>query len=141
MATETSNHWKYQLAVKKIDATLDVFKIILMNNTFVFNKDTHATYADVSASELPTGNGYTQNAKTLTGVVVTEDDTNDRCNIAWANAQWTASGGNIGPSKGSIIIDDTTVDKTVVGFHDFGESKTAVDGGNFNIINISAQIN
>lgn len=123
---------------KKVDFSADSFKIILMNNAFTFNKDTHATYADVSASELATGNGYTANSKTLAGVAVTEDDTDDRAEVIWSTVTWTASGGSIGPSNGAIIFDDTTTDDTVIGYIDFGEAKTATDGGNFNISNIAS---
>ena len=55
-----SNHWKYQLAKKQVDVNADTFKIILMNDTFAFDKDAHATLADVISSpsaELATGYG------------------------------------------------------------------------------------
>lgn len=134
MASELSNHFKYQLSTKKIDFSADSFKIVLMGSGFTaFLKDTHATYSDVSANEMATGNGYTQNTKTLSGVTVTEDDANDRAAVTWSNVVWTASGGSIGPSVGAIIVDDTTADKTVVGFIDFNGSQTATDGGTFTI--------
>lgn len=133
MASELSNHFKYMLGTKKVDFSADSFKLILMASGFTFNKDTHATYSDVSASELTTGYGYTQNTKTLSGVTVTEDDTNDRLEVTWSNASWTASGGSIGPSPGAIIFDDTTTDDTVVGYIDFSGNQTATDGGTFTI--------
>mgnify|MGYP001583980805 FL=1 len=141
MATESANHFKYKLAIGDVGIDTDSFKIILMNNSFTFNKDTHATYADVSASELATANGYTVNTKTLAGVAISEDDTNDRAAVTWSNVSWTASGGSIGPSNGAIIFDDTTVDDTVVGYLDFGAAQTATDGGNFNIINVALNVN
>ena len=61
------NHYKYLLKTKQIDESSDTYKIILMNPTFVFDKDSHAELADVTADQLPTGNGYTQNSKTLPG--------------------------------------------------------------------------
>lgn len=135
MVNALSNHFKYQLCIKKIDFSIDVFRAHLMNNVFAFNKDTHATYADISVSELATANGYTANTKTLAGVSVTEDDTGDQCKVTWTNTSWTASGGSIGPSNGMIITDFTAVDQTVVGYIDFGAAQTAADGGNFNVIN------
>lgn len=133
MASELSNHFKYQSFIGNIDFSNDIFKIILMASGFTFDKDSHATYADVSASELATGNGYTQNAATLANVVVSEDDTNDRANVVWDNYVWTASGGNIGPTPGAIIFDDTSSDDTIVGYIDFGSDQTASDGGTFTI--------
>ncbi len=132
MASELSNKIKYLVAKKVVDFSADSFKIILMASGFVFNKDTHHAYADVSASELATGYGYTRNTATLSGVVVTEDDTNDRCSVTWNNATWTASGGNIGPTPGAIIFDDTVTTPTadpIVGYIDFGGEQTQVDGG------------
>lgn len=137
MANDVSNHFKYKLAIGDVAFDTDSFKIILMNNTFTFNRDTHATYANVSASELATANGYTVNTKMLAGVAISEDDTDDRAEVTWSNISWTASGGSIGPSNGAIIFDDTTIDDTVVGYIDFGSAQTATDGGNFNIISIA----
>jgi len=143
MSSVLSNKIKYLLASKAIDFANDSFKIILMDTGFVFNKDTHHAYANISAYELATGNGYTQNTKTLAGVTVTEDDTDDRCEITWDNVQWTASGGSIGPTPGAIIFDDTVTTPTadpVVGYIDFGGEQTQVDGGVATIANVEVRI-
>lgn len=140
MANTVSNHAKYMLGTGAINFSSDSFKIILMATGFTFNKDTHATYADVSASELATANGYTQNTKTLGTSTVSEDDTNDRLSVTWANAQWTASGGSIGPTPGAIIYDDTTSDNTVIGYIDFTENQTATSGGTFTVPNIEFRL-
>lgn len=143
MATAASNKLKYLLASKIIDFANDSFKIILMGTGFTFDKDTHHGYADVSASELSTGNGYTANTKTLAGVAVTEDDTDDRCEITWSNVTWTASGGAIGPSPGAIIYDDTVTTPTgdpIIGYIDFGGDQTQADGGTATISNIEVRI-
>jgi len=143
MSSVLSNKIKFLLASKAIDFANDSFKIILMDTGFVFNKDTHHAYANISAYELATGNGYTQNTKTLAGVTVTEDDTDDRCEITWDNVQWTASGGSIGPTPGAIIFDDTVTTPTadpVVGYIDFGGEQTQVDGGVATIANVEVRI-
>lgn len=128
-----SNHYKAQLKKKAIDEVNDTFKIILMNTTFAFDKDTHATLADVTADQLATGNGYTQDNKALTTPAVAEDDTNDRARFSCDPATWTAAGGAIGPSGAAIIYDDTTADDTVVGCIDFGSDITIGDGVSFQI--------
>ena len=143
MATTVSNKIKYLLAKKAIDFSADSFKIILMQSGFTFDKDTHHGYADVSASELATGNGYTANTKTLAGVAVTEDDTDDRTEVTWSNVTWTASGGSIGPSPGAIIFDDTVTTPTadpIVQYIDFGGDQTQADGGTATISNIATYI-
>ena len=132
MASTISNKMKYLLATKAIDFSADSFKIILMATGFVFNADTHHGYADVSASELATGYGYTRNTKTLAGVAVTEDDTDNRTEVTWSNVTWTASGGAIGPTPGAIIFDDTVTTPTadpIIGYIDFGGEQTQADGG------------
>lgn len=140
MATQASNKIKYLLATKVIDFANDTFKIILMATGFVFDKDNHHYYADVSASELSTGVGYTAGGATLGGVAVTEDDTDDRAEITWSNATWTASGGSIGPSPGAIIYDDTVESDPIVGYIDFGGDQTQADGGVATISNIEVRI-
>lgn len=143
MANLASNKIKFLLASGAIDFANDSFKIILMQSGFVFNQDTHHAYADVSASELGTGNGYTADTKTLASVTVTEDDTDDMCTITWANVTWTASGGPIGPTPGAIIYDDTVAAPTadpIVGYIDFGGDQTQADGGVATISNIELDI-
>jgi len=143
MASTVANKCKYLLALKAIDFANDSFKIILMGTGFVFNPDTHHCYADVSASELTTGYGYTKNTKTLGTATVTEDDTNDRCAVTWANVTWTASGGSIGPTPGAIIFDDTVTTPTadpIVGYIDFGGEQTQADGGVATISNIAVRL-
>jgi len=143
MAATPTNKLKYLLAKKVIDFSADSFKIILMVSGYTFDVDTHHGYADVSAYELGTGYGYTINAKTLAGVAVTEDDTNDRCSVTWNNVTWTASGGGIGPVVGAIIFDDTVTTPTadpIIGYIDFGGAQTQVDGGVATIANIEVRI-
>jgi hypothetical protein len=137
-----SNHFKYQKNAKQIDLSSDTFKIILMDDTFAFDKDAHATLADVISSpshELPTGNGYTQQNKTLSGGTLTEDDANDRAFRTFDNVTWTASGGDIGPTGAAVIYDDTTGDDTVVGCIDFGMDYTIPNGSSLQLQNITVQ--
>ncbi len=140
MATAVSNHFKYHLGYGGVTIRTDAFKIILMVTGYTFDKDAHEDYADVSASELSTGNGYTVKTKALAGVSLAEDDTNDRLSVTWNNVTWTASGGDIGPSPGAIVIDDTETDDVVVGYIDFGGDQTAVDGATGTVANIEFRI-
>ena len=131
-----SNHWRYQLGKKMVDVSADTFKIILMDDTFAFDKDAHATLNDVISSpshELPTNYGYTQQNKALSGGIWAEDDTEDKGIRTFDNVTWTASGGNIGPTGSAIIYDDTSADKTVVGCIDYGTDYTIPDGASFQI--------
>lgn len=100
---------------------------IVVSETLVDESNTSATIT--ADDEITTGNGYTQDTKTLTTVALNEDDTNDRCEITWDAVEWTASAGSIGPTDGCLIYDDTASDDTVVGYLSFGETVT-ISAGN-----------
>ena len=125
------NHYKYLLKTKQIDESSDTYKIILMNTTFAFDKDAHAELADVTADQLATGNGYTQNSKTLTGVSVTENDTTDKAETRWSDVSWTATGGAIGPTGAAIIYNDSVTGDPIACCIDFGIDNTVPDGQGF----------
>jgi hypothetical protein len=135
VVTTVSNHFKYQVSKKLVDLSADTLKAILMNTTFAFNKDTHATLADVTADQLATNYGYTQNTLALTTLAVTEDDANDRSQMTCDTITWTAAGGDIGPSGALIIYDDTTTDDTVIACVDFGVDITIPSGMSQNFTN------
>lgn len=122
-----SNHYKYQKSIKNITFSTDVFKIILMNTGFVFDKDTHATLADVTSSQIATNYGYVQNDKVLVFTSIMENDSTDSCEILFEILTWVASGGSIGPIGAACIYDDTTSDDTIIGCIDFGEDITITD--------------
>jgi len=135
-----SNHYKYQLGVGNIDFSSDVIKMILLNTTYAFDKDADATLADVTADQLSTANGYTQDNKTLANVTVTEDDTNDQLSVTWDDVTFTASGGDIGPFGAAIIYDDTTADDTVIACIDLGTDRTIVNGESYQFTDIQVTV-
>jgi len=140
VTTTNSNHYKYQLATGNIDFQTDVFKLILMDTSFVFDKDNHPTLASVTANQIATGNGYTQNNATLSGISISEDDTNDRFYASWDNLTITASGGPIEDFTGVIVYDDTTSDDTVIFYTDLDTTVSLTDGLSFIANNISVEI-
>ena len=140
MASRVSNNFRLLLATKVVDFANDTFKIILMQEGFVFNPDTHDLLANVSASEVANGFGYTTGGNTLAGVAVTQNDTDDRVYVTWNNTSWTAAAGDIGPACGAVIYDDTVVNDPLVGFIDFLGSYTEPDGGIATIANIKVTI-
>jgi len=140
MASRVSNNFRVLLATKIVDFSADTFKIILMQEGFVFNPDTHDLLANVSASEVANGFGYTTGGNTLAGVAVTQNDTDDRVYVTWNNTSWTAAAGDIGPACGAIIYDDTVANDPLVGFIDFLGSYTEPDGGIATIANIKVTI-
>jgi len=135
-----SNHFKYQLSTGNVDLSSDTLKVILMDTSFAFDPDTHGTLSDVTASQLSTGNGYSQNAKVLSGVTLSEDSSSDTVTLECDDVAWTADGGSIGPIGAYIVYDDDMSDDTVIYCCDFGFDYTLLDGKIFNIKNINVSI-
>ena len=110
---------------------VDVFKIILMQAGFVFDKDAHHCYADVIASEVANGNGYTTGGATLTGVGCVVDNTSNLAKTTWNNVQWNATGGSLSASGAIIYVDSgATEDYTdaIISYKDAAGTITALDG-------------
>jgi len=122
------NYAKYLIGKGVIHFDLDTFKIILMQDDFVFDPDTHRVAADVYSGQLPTENGYSQNTKVLTGVSITEDSELSQVVIAWEDAEWTAILGSIGPLKSVIIYDDTYQDDPIIMFGELASSLIVSEG-------------
>ena len=142
MANQVPNSFKTMLWKGQIAGVTDTFKIILMQVGFVFDKDNHQDYADVSAWELPTGNGYTVGGQALTGAAIVTDNIEDRSELTFANATWTANGGPI-TTVGAIIFNDSTLvaggdDYTdaIVTFLDANGTQTVADGAALTVSNI-----
>jgi hypothetical protein len=105
---------------------------IVVNETVV--DEGPVTKTVTSDDELSTGNGYTQDTKTVT-ITLAEDLSNDRANAAIATFSWVASGGSIGPTPGVLIYDATDSEFTIIGFLDFGGDVTAESGAPISISN------
>lgn len=142
MSNQIPNSLKSMLWKGQIAAESDTFKIILMAINFTFDKDDHNAYSDVSAFELPTGNGYTSGGQGLTGVDVNTDDVEDRAEVTWDNATWTASGGSLSV-VGAIIFDDSTAEGSgddytdaIVAFIDANGVQTVADGAALTVSNL-----
>lgn len=135
MATKVVQNFLYLMAKGEIDLDTDGLDWILMDTGFTFNRATHHVYADVSASELASGNGYSTKNKPAAGISITRDDSLYKVTITWSNPQWTASGGSIGPSPGAFLLDDSVTDDPLIMYIDFGEDGTEADGGTFTIAN------
>lgn len=134
MAKAVPNSFKVMLWKGQITGLTDAFKIILLEPGFVFDKDVHHSYADISAYELSTGNGYVAGGKALTNVAIVVNNTTNRAETTWDNAQWNASGGSLVASGAAIYNDDTDTaggdDYTdaIVSYKDANGDMTATDG-------------
>jgi hypothetical protein len=134
------NRGKYRQARGEFSLHSDTLKMILMDNTYTPNIDTDHAYADISAKELSTGNGYTAGGQALTTVVVTEDDVNNWTQLTCDDVLWTASGGSIGPTQYIPLYNDTESNDSLIGYIDLGSEHTVSDGGPFSIEDIKIRL-
>jgi len=138
MALQISNNWKRLSAFGPYNFGTDVFRIILMEPGFTFDRANHEEYTDVSANELPGGGGYAVGGLILTGVVVTNDPILAATTIIWDNVTWAVTIDL--QTAGAIIFDDTLAGPDVdpiVGFIDFSGTLTTYAGGTFTIANVA----
>ncbi len=125
------NHWLRVSGLSSIDMSTDTFVITLHNN-YSFN-GSQTQYSQVAATEIPTGDGYTQQNKVLANQVWAEN-----AGLVVFDADdiiWTATDpGTIGPATSAIIYDSTTTNNLLMCNIDFGGSETATNGADFQII-------
>ena len=131
------NEFKYENGKGANDFSAHSYKIILMGSGFVFDKDAHGTYADVSASEISGNGGYTVGGQALTvDSAWAQDDANDKGAIAWEDATFTASGAAFDDFCAAIIYNDSHASDLIVGCIDFETDLSVPDGLTFQIQNM-----
>jgi hypothetical protein len=108
-----------------IDYLSDTIKVALVTSSYSPSQDTHETFADIT-NELGTGNGYTAGGATLSSkTTIYNAPTNTTVHDA-ADANWTASGGTIGPFHYAIVYKSTGTAATspLIGYVDFGADQS-----------------
>lgn len=110
-----------------IDLDNDTFKLALMDTGHTFTA-TNTVWANVSANELSTANGYTSPGQNLSSVTWTESS--GTLTLDAADASWTASGGSIAASDGVLYSDTAATDELAFSV-DFDGLQTAGDGTDF----------
>ena len=131
-----SNKFKFEMGQGKINFTSDAFKVILMKSGFVFDKDAHGVYADISANEITNAGGYTVGGYALTADSAwAQDNTGDKASITWVDKAFTASGAAFDTFCAAIIFDDTPTSPAdiIVGCITFGQDIDVADGNNFQL--------
>lgn len=138
MATVTvSNGFKYEKGIGAVNFSTDVFKIALMGTGFVFDKDVHGVWADVSANEITTTGGYTAGGETLAvDSMWAQDNTGDQGTISWSDHTFTASGANFDAISGGIVYDDTHASDLILGAIMFDSDISVSDGNSFQLQNL-----
>lgn len=76
--------------------------------------------------ELEVIHGYEQ--QVLVNSLLEIDNDSDWAIFTCDDVSWTVDGGNIGPTPGAILYDETASDYPIIGYIDFGGEKTASSG-------------
>jgi len=122
-----------EMLKKEHDLSTDTLKIALMDTAFTFDPATHDAWADVSASEIAAGNGYTAGGQALAGVSVDIVAAENRVEVNANTPAWTASGGAIATTGSAIVYNDTHASKTIVQHINFPATHDTPDGKVFQV--------
>lgn len=126
MADLIYNSCPEDLANGNIDFGSDTFKMMLVTDAYVANKDTHTRRNQVT-NEIANGNGYTTGGANC-AVTVAKDIATDRTVMtfaatSWANATITCAGAVVYKSRGGASSADE-----LVFFNDFGGTVSRTSG-------------
>jgi len=110
------------------DNTTTNIKVMLVDNSYVVDIDTHLTKAEIDALAVEvSGTGYVAGGADVVSRTTTVDTTNDWCRYDAADVVWAAS---TITARGAIIYLDTGVanTSTLISFVDFGVDKVSSSG-------------
>jgi len=121
------NYYAQALATKQLDLSADTFKVMLTNSAP--NPATHTQKSDLT--DISAGFGYSAGgpAMTISAAALASNVWTTKL----ADYLLTASGGAIGPFRYAVLYDDTSTNKILCGFWDYGSSQTLNDGENLSL--------
>lgn len=125
------NAFVQTLANGTINLSSDTMKVMLTNTAPVA---TNSLYADVSGTELASGNGYGTGGVAVTSQSSSQTGGIETVSGTLANPTWTATG-SMGPFRYAVIYDSTATTplKPLIGFWDYGSSVTLTSGQTFTV--------
>lgn len=151
MANFLYNHAAFRIMNGSLDLLTDTLKFMLVNNTYVANRD-HDNVSAASSAEI-TATNYTggfggAGRKILAGKVVTEDDTNDRAELDCNDPVWTALGGALNATIQAILVikeNTNDADSWLIGHIDTSTGTPSLpfttNGGDFTVnVNVEGLI-
>ena len=106
----------YDFACKYLmDGTVDLdtatLKMVLVTSAYTVDLVNHINYANVSANELSTGNGYTSGGVTLTSIAFAA--VTNGFKFSSANVAWNATGTGIPAWRRAVLYLSGTVNSVV----------------------------
>lgn len=103
----------------------DTLKVMLCNTAPLATNGQKSDLTEITAQ-----NGYTAGGNTA--AVTSSSQTSGLFKLVLADpSTFTASGGSIGPFRYAVLYSDTSVNKLLVGFWDYGSSITLASGETF----------
>jgi hypothetical protein len=128
------NKGKASILNGAVDLLADTIKVILVNNTYVFDAD-HNFVSQVSSTEL-SGTGYAagfagSGRKTLAGKAVNEVDASDYAAFDANDVTWTAI--LAGTAAGVILVKEVTVDGDSLLIAHIAFSSVVTNGGDLTL--------
>ena len=119
------NSFVEALAEKVHNLGSDTLKVMLTNTAPVATNTVKANLTEISA-----GNGYTAGGNTAS--VTSSSQTSGTYRLILGDpATFTASGGSLGPFRYSVLYNDSTTNKELIGWWDYGSSITLASGESF----------
>jgi len=125
------NQFVEDVAKKVHNLNSDTLKIMLVSSA---PSASNSVYADVSANEVASGNGYTTGGNTAS--FTSGAQTSGTYKLVLADpSTWTASGGSVGPFRYAVLYNSTPTSplKPLIGWWDYGSSVTLADGEQFTV--------
>jgi len=131
MASAFYNNYYEELGKGGIDYTTDTFKLMLVTTSYVVDVDAHAFRSDITGEA--SGTGYTAGGQTVDSLTLTQDNTNNRAVVDFADEVWsTVTLTNV---DGAILYKSTGVSTTdiLICYIDFTEGAQSVITNDFTV--------
>lgn len=132
---QTYNHTAKKLLDLSVYDNRDNFRLVLLSDNVFDASHTSQDQATNFDARTFSGNGWAAAGEPLTGLAVTTVTTND-AKIDANDITVSAVGGSIVAKAGVIVVDEGGVGTTIspLWFIDFGETITATDGADFQVV-------
>jgi len=126
------NNAKEMLMNGDVDLETDVMKLTL-HTGYSPDIDADDVWADISATEYPTADGYTVGGQTISGQSVVQDDANNRATFDFDDETWVALGPLTPATPSHMVLRASGLaGEPLIAYWDMGSTPT--DGNDFIII-------
>ena len=118
-----------KLGLAAMNLHTDTLKVMLTNTAPLSNTHTHfGSGGSPELADITNEHGYAP-----ADIANTYTQTSGVGTLTATDVVFTASGGSFGPFRYVVIYDDTTVDKWLVGYADYGSAITVLTGETFTV--------